>query len=203
MNPDDERLAELFRTLRHQASLTQEQLAEAASIPVRDVRRLEAGEASKILLGRVRSLFAELDARTRLNVWWKGAAADRLLDQVHASIGERASRFMSRYGWKTPMELTFSEFGERGSVDIFAHHRSYRAVAVCEVKSVFGSLEELNRTLDVKVRLAPKLCRDRFGWTPTIVGRLLVVPDRSTNRRVVAAHEQTMAAIYDARGREI
>jgi len=101
------------------------------------------------------------------------------------------------------MELTFSEFGERGSLDIFAHHRRHRAVAVCEVKSVFGSLEELNRTLDVKVRLAPKLCRDRFGWTPTIVGRLLVVPDRSTNRRVVAAHEQTMAAIYDARGREI
>ena len=98
MNADDERLAELFRTLRQQASLTQEQLAAATSIPVRDVRRLEAAEASKVLLGRARRLFAELDARARLNVWWKGAAADRLLDQVHASIGERAALLMSRYG---------------------------------------------------------------------------------------------------------
>ena len=71
---------------------------------------------------------------------------------------------------------------------------------VGEVKSVFGSLEELNRSLDVKVRLAPTICRKRFGWTPKHVGRLLIVPGVSSIRRVVAAHRQTMDELYPASG---
>jgi hypothetical protein len=108
-----------------------------------------------------------------------------------------------RWSWETTIELTFSEYGERGSIDIFGHRRSARAVAVCEVKSTFGALEELNRSLDVKVRLAPKLCRDRFGWTPDHVARLLIVPEVSSVRRVVAAHRATMDSLYPARSREV
>lgn len=167
MNTDDERLAELFRLLRRKTELTQEELAIAAAIPVRDIHKLEIGRPGDVVFERIRRLFAELGARARISVWWHGAAADRLLDEKHAYIGECASQVMARNGWETPSEFTYSEFGERGSIDIFGHRRGFKVVAVCEVKSAFGSLEDLNRSLDAKVRLAPKLCRDRYGWAPT------------------------------------
>ena len=203
MNADDERLGELFRLLRRRAQLTQEEISIAASVPLRDIRRLESGDAGAVVVARVRRLFAEVDARARIAVWWLGAAADRLLDERHAAIVDQAAGFMVQWAWTTAIEFTFSEYGERGSIDIFGHRRSARAVAICEVKSAFGALEELNRTLDVKVRLAPKLCRDRFGWTPDHIARLLIVPEDSTIRRMVAAHRATMDALYPARGREI
>ncbi len=193
----------LFRLLRVQAGLTQEELGIATSIPARDIRRVEIGRPGQVLFERSRRPFAEVKARARISVWWRGAAADRLFDERHASIVERGASMISRYAWATPAEVTFSEYGERGSIDTFALRRDLAAVALSEVKSAFGSLEELNRSLDVKARLAPKLCRDRFGWTPLHVGRLLIVPGVSSARRIVAAHRNTMDQIYPARGREI
>jgi transcriptional regulator with XRE-family HTH domain len=203
MKADDDRLGELFRALRRQARRTQEEISIATSVPVRDIAKLESGRVGDIVFGRVSQLFAEVGARARVAVWWHGAAADRLLDERHAAIVDHAAGFMARWAWTTAIEFTFSEYGERGSIDIFGHRRSAGAVAVCEVKSTFGALEEMNRTLDVKVRLAPKLCRDRFGWTPDHVARLLIVPEASTIRRIVTAHRTTMDAIYPARGRQI
>ena len=72
-----------------------------------------------------------------------------------------------------------------------------------EIKSTFGSLEETNRALDVKERLAPKIALARFGWKPVVVGRILVVPSERTVRRVVARHAATMDALYPARSREV
>jgi transcriptional regulator with XRE-family HTH domain len=203
MTTDNDQLGDLFRLLRRQAGLTQETLSIATSIPIRDINNLEAGRAGDVLYGRLNRLFTEVEARARMSVWWKGAAADRLLDERHAAIVEQGASIIGRYSWATPTEVTFSEFGERGSIDVFAHREEYKAVAVCEIKSAFGSLEEMNRSLDAKVRLAPKLCQDRFGWTPRHVARLLIVPGISSTRRIVAAHRYTMDQLYPARGREI
>jgi hypothetical protein len=60
----------------------------------------------------------------------------------------------------------FSGYGERGAIDVFALHPVGLACAVNEVKTRFGSLEETIRRLDVKARLAPKLCLDPFGVRP-------------------------------------
>jgi transcriptional regulator with XRE-family HTH domain len=200
---DDERLAQLYRKLRRQNGLSQEEIAIGTGIPLRDVRRLEAGEADKIAFGRIRQLFTQLDARARISVWWKGAALDRLLDEEHAAMVERGAVLIAGYGWAVPTEVTFSEYGERGSIDILAHRKEAMAAAVCEVKSLFGSLEELNRSLDLKVRLAPTICLERFGWRPKHVARLVIVPSVSSTRRVVASHAQTMDELYPARAWEI
>jgi hypothetical protein len=189
--------------LRLQQQLTQEDIAKATAIPVLDIRRVEDGRAGAVLYGRIRRLFGEIEARARISVWWKGAAADRLLDERHAYYVERSARVVRRAGWAVPSEVTYSEFGERGSIDLFGHRQEFGAVLVGEVKSTFGSLEELNRSLDVKVRLAPTICRKRFGWLPRYVGRLLIVPGVSSTRRVVAAHRQTMDELYPARAHEI
>jgi transcriptional regulator with XRE-family HTH domain len=199
----DQRFGRLLRLIRRQSQLTQEELSIASGVPVRDIAAIERGDVGLISVERVRQAFAALGARARVTAWWNGAAADRLLDERHADVLERASRVMAKLGWQVPTEVTFSEFGERGSIDIFGHRRAANAIAVCEVKSAFGSLEETNRTLDTKTRLAPKLCQNRFGWAPRHVAKLLIVPDESTIRRIVAAHSQTMDSLYPARSREV
>ncbi|MDL2335729.1 MAG: helix-turn-helix transcriptional regulator [Chloroflexota bacterium] len=203
MNEDDARIGRLIRMIRQQAGMTQVQLANAAKVPLTDVKLMEAGHATVIKLGRIRSIFEALDGRARLVPWWKGAAADRLLDERHAAIAERSARYFPKPPWETHMEVSFAEYGERGSIDILGANRVALAVAVCEVKSVIGSLEETNRMLDVKERLAPTVAFKRLGWRPRVVGRLLILPRDSTVQRVIAAHPITMGGLYPARAREI
>jgi hypothetical protein len=42
--------------------------------------------------------------------------------------------------------------------------------------------------MDEKARLAPGIVRERLGWTPTAVGRLLAMPESMRLRRVVERH---------------
>ena len=174
-----------------------------AGVPVRDVSAIETGRASEVRLGRIRAVFGAVDGTARLSTWWHGAAADRLLDERHAGLVESALRVLRHRGWETAAEVSFSEFGERGSVDILAGYRPTLAVAVGEVKGSVGSMEEMHRLLDVKERLAPGLWRERFGWHPRIVGRVLILPEDRSIRRIVERHAATMATVYPARSREV
>ncbi len=164
---------------------------------------IEAGRAGDVALDRVRRAFAAAGGRARVTAWWNGASADRLLDARHAQLVEGALSVFRKRGWQTEVEVTFSEFGERGSIDILGMHPVARALAVCEAKSDLGSLEETNRILDAKVRLAPRIAVDRFGWRPLVVGRLLILPSESSVRRVIARHSLTMASAYPGWGREV
>lgn len=164
---------------------------------------IEAGLVGAVALDRVRRIFEAVDGRARLTTFWNGAIADRLLDEAHARIVERALSAFQARGWTTAVEVSYSEFGERGSIDILAGHGAARAIAVSEVKSEFGSLEETNRVLDAKERLGPRIAERTLGFRPRTVGRLLILPDRSTLRRVVDAHALTMGSVYPGRGREI
>lgn len=203
LDADDERLATLLRAIRRRSSITQANLAHEARVPRYEVLRVEGGRAGLVRLDRLRRIFLAAGARARLSVWWHGAAADRLIDARHAALVERTVAVLQRQRWQTAVEVSFSEFGERGSVDILAGRPTERVAAVIEVKSTIGSLEETNRMLDVKERLAPGLARARFGWRPDVVARILVVPDDSTVRRLVARHGLTMASVYPARSREV
>jgi transcriptional regulator with XRE-family HTH domain len=200
---DDARLGRLLRAIRRAGNLTQEQLASAAGVPLGDVRRIEAGGIGTVRVDRVRRLFAVPGGRARVSVWWNGAAADRILDARHAAIVERVVRVLRLRGWDVRVEVTFADFGERGSIDVFAAHAPRQAVGVFEIKSDIGSLEETNRVMDIKERLAPKLALAQFGWRPTAVGRILVVPRDMTVRRIINAHAETMASIYPARSRDV
>ncbi len=203
MHPDDERLGQLLRAIRRRTGQTQAILAKAAGVPRVDVLRIEAGDTGLVALGRVRRIFEAAGGRLKLNAWFNGATADRLLDEKHARLIERAAGVLVRREWLPLSEVTFSEFGERGSIDILGCHERLGAIAVCEVKSALGSLEETNRMLDVKERLAPKIAFDRLGWRPRVVGRILIVPDEMTVRRTVERHSLTMASVYPARSREV
>ena len=203
MTTDDERVGATLKAIRRRSGLTQDAVAALAGVPVRDVLTIEAGRAMDVRLGRIRAVFGAVDGTVRLSTWWHGAAADRLLDERHAGLVESALWVLRQRGWETAAEVSFSEFGERGSIDILAGYRPTLALAVGEVKGSVGSMEEMNRTLDVKERLAPNLWRERFGWHPRIVGRLLIVPEDRSIRRIVERHAVTMATVYPARSREV
>lgn len=167
------------------------------------VLRLEAGEAGALRVGDLREHFTRLGARVQVSVWWNGAALDHLIDTRHAAIVETSISVLRANAWRTEAEVTFSEYGERGSIDVMGGHEATRSVFVGEVKTAWGSMEETNRRLDVKVRLAPKLAMERFGWRPTAVARVLILPADRSLRRVAERHALTLDSIYPARTREL
>jgi transcriptional regulator with XRE-family HTH domain len=200
---DDERLGRLLRLIRQRVGLTQRSLAQVADVTRENVMAVEAGRLGQLPFDRTRRMFEAVGARARPAVWWNGAAADRLLDERHAALVERGVKAYTRRQWETAIEVSFADYGERGSIDILAGRESARAVAVTEVKSEIGSLEETNRVLDMKERLAPKIAEARFGWRPRVVGRILIVPGTTSTKRILERHAATMNAIYPARTNEV
>jgi hypothetical protein len=83
----------------------------------------------------LRRVLAALDAWLVAEVRWRGAALDRLLDEDHATIVALVVSLLTAYGWETRVELTYSEFGERGSFDILAWHAPSRTLLVIEIKT--------------------------------------------------------------------
>jgi len=203
MNADDQRLADLVRLVRHELRLTQIQLGTAAHVPVRDIKAVEGGRAADVRVGRLRRILEAQDGRLRVTAWWKGAAGDQLLDRRHAALVERVVTILRARGWNVHIEVSFSEFGERGSIDVLALRPDAKVAVVLEIKTVLGSLEETNRVFDAKVRLTPTIVYRRFGWRPVLVGCVLVLPEESTVRRTIEQHAETMQALYPSRGREV
>jgi len=74
---------------------------------------------------------------------------------------------------------------------------------VGEVKSDWGSQEATLRSLDVKARLAPTIAAKTLGFRPSIVGRLLILPDTASARRVAERHRVTLATVLPDRNRRI
>jgi hypothetical protein len=52
----------------------------------------------------------------------------------------------------------------------------------------------------VKERIAPIVVRQRLGWTPLVLGTLLVLPDDSTPRRRIAKHRLTFLSRFPDSG---
>jgi hypothetical protein len=102
----------------------------------------------------------------------------------------------------TVLRWIVSEFGERGSIDILAWHAGQRILLVVEIKTELASLDGLLRPLDVKVRLAPRLARERFGWQAAAVGRIVVLPEDSSARRAASRHESILRTALPARSHD-
>ncbi len=152
---------------------------------------------------RLRRLFGVLEARYEGSVSWRGGAVDRLLDERHAQLGGAFASRVRRLDWDVELEVTFSEFGERGSIDLLATRRSASTALVIEIKTELTSVEQTIRRLDVKTRLVPAILAARADWRPANVGRLLVILDGATNRRRVAAHATVLDAAFPARSAEV
>lgn len=197
---DDVRIGRLLRLLRQHQARRQTDVALAAGLSQPQVSRLEAGRLEGVPLRRLRAVAQALGAEVVVALRWRGGELDRLADEGHATLVGAAIRVLEAAGWVVQPEVSYSVFGERGSIDILAWHPAARVLLVVEVKTELTSIEETLRRHDAKVRLAAGIAQERFGWDPRLVARLLVLPATSTARRRVRRHELVLDRAYPDRG---
>ena len=80
-----------------------------------------------------------------LVVRWRGGELDQLLDAAHARLGEDLVGLLTADGWTVVPDVSFSIYGERGSIDLLAWHQETRTLMVIELKSEIASVEETFR----------------------------------------------------------
>lgn len=196
-------LARIHRALRLRAGLRQIDVAVRAGVGRWKLVDLEAAEIDSLSLGEIRRSFEALGGRLDLVASYRGAALDRLLDEVHARLVGRIVVLLRNLGWHVEVEVSFNVYGDRGSIDVLAWKEAERALLVIEIKSELGGLDGLLRPLDMKVRHAPTVARDRFGWDATIVSKLVVLPEERTARRALERHSAVFDGALPARAREV
>lgn len=183
----DRSVGRVVRAVRIRLSWRQEDVAFKARVSRSTVARLERHGGGSVTLATLRRICEILDIDLYLSARWRGGELDRLLDSAHAVLQSVFSSILSGAGWLVRAEVTYSRFGERGSIDLLAFHPATRTLLVVEIKSVIADVQGLLRPLDAKVRLAREIAAE-FGWKARSVVPCLVVHDDSTARRRVSQH---------------
>lgn len=199
---DGMRVGRAVRSLRQSHEWRQSDLAARAGTTQTTVSRLERGRLDRLLIGAVKRVVDALEADLVLDVRWHGEGLARLLDEAHSALVEDVLGRLDGFGWLTAPEVSYSSWGERGSVDVLAFHPATRVCLVVEVKSVVPDVQAMLTALDRKQRLGREIAKGR-AWDPVAVGRLLVIADGRTSRRRVAEHERTFEVAFPLRGVEL
>lgn len=180
------------RVLRIRLGWRQEDLGERARVSRGTVSRIESGTLDPVTFRALREVSNALGARLLVDIQWRSAELDRLLDAHHAALQEWLAASLRRHRWDVRVEVSFNHFGDRGRYDVLAFHTAARTLLVVEIKTSVGDIQELLGRLDVKVRVALRVARD-LGWRPRGVVPLLLLTDSSTARRHVRNH----ATLFD------
>ena len=196
---DDQRVGRIVRALRRRRGWRQVDLARAAGCSQGMVSLIERGHLDSVSLRLARTVLGALDARAAVLVTWRAGDLDRLLDEDSAVVVATLAGRLRGARWLVETEVTYARYSERGSYDVLAFHPASGTVLVVEVKTDFPSAEATLRKLDEKVRLAPTVARERFGWRARTTARLLVMPDERTLRRRVERHSALLDGAFAAR----
>lgn len=196
------RLGLQFRGLRVYKDARQEDVGRVANMSRAVISRIERGLIDNLQVGQLDRAAAALGATIDVRLRWHGEQLDRLLDEGHSAIVERTVSLLRVSGWEVAVEVSFSIWGERGSIDVLAYEPSRRVLLVIEVKSVVPDSQATLHDLDRKSRLASRVAADR-GWDPAEVARLLVVGDSATSRRRVDRLAATYQVAFPIRGRAV
>lgn len=199
---DDVTFGRALRAIRHRRGWTQAEVGAKAGLDQAVVSRAERGHIDGMSVRSLRAICGALEVRLLFAPSWRGGELDRLLDEDHAALTAAGVALLRRMGWDPHVEVTFSTYGERGSIDVLGLKPLERSALVAECKTDLTSTEQLNRGVDRKTRLAADLIAQRFGWRPRLVGRLVLFSDTTTNRRRVGA-QPVLDAAYPARGRAV
>jgi transcriptional regulator with XRE-family HTH domain len=189
----------VIRALRRRRGWRQLDLAAAASISQDTISLIERGHGDRMSVATLMRVAGALDARVRIDIRWRGGDLDRLIDQDHAALAAEVARILELAGWAVMIEVTYSVYGEHGSIDVLAWHQASGSLLVIEIKTEVTSSEATIRKLDEKVRLAANLARERFGWAASSVSRLLVVEDSATARDRIEAGGSLFALAFPSR----
>jgi transcriptional regulator with XRE-family HTH domain len=196
------RVGRVIRAIRMRRGWRQLDLANRAKVSQSLIARIERGGAGRLRLDTIDRIAAALDARLVVRVDWQGEGADRLLDLDHANVVEELLAFLGSAGWVALPEVTFNDYGERGSIDILAWHEATATLLVIEVKTVVPDIQGMLATFDRKLRHADAVARAR-GWRPGRIWSVLAISETRTSRRRVEAHSETFDARFPDRARAV
>lgn len=178
-------------------------MATAAGVSQTTVSAIETCQLQPVTVRTLARVFEAVGADLDIIVRYRGAELDRLLDTRHAAIATALAADLRELGWWVEAEVSFNDYGDRGSIDLLAYHPAIRTLLVIEVKTEIASAEETLRRLDIKVRVAPLLASKRFGERPARVVRLLAIGASSANRARVAMLEPLLGPLFPLRGRAL
>jgi transcriptional regulator with XRE-family HTH domain len=198
---DDVRVGVAVRALRRRRGWRQSDLAMHSGASQQAISLIERGHLGS--LRTLRAVLTALEAQARIDVRWRGGELDRLIDERHAGLATATTGRLRRFSWEVAVEVTYSVYGERGSIDVIGWRSAERALLVVEVKSEITSGEATLRKHDEKVRLARLVVAERFGWQARSVSRLVVLPESRTSRRRIGAGGGLIALAYPTRGRDV
>ncbi|MGH2512757.1 MAG: helix-turn-helix domain-containing protein [Candidatus Limnocylindrales bacterium] len=199
---DDAHFGRVIRALRLERRWRVVDLAGRARVSMSTVANVETGRLGRMKVSTLRAVVAPFGATYEGVLFGLGAEVDRILDKRHARLLGACANWLSSLGWEIRTEISYSEFGERGSIDLLAWHAPTRTLLVIEIKSELASIEATVRKLDEKARLGPRIAR-RLGWEPAVVSRLVVLPDDRTQRRRVAAYGSVLDPAFPVRTRQV
>lgn len=200
---DDQRVGNALRALRIQRRLTQRDLGRRVGVSGGLVSLIERGHLDSVSTRVLRRVAAALECRLDLRLVSRGGDIDRLLNAGHAGLREQVMRFLGELrGWLPQPEVSFAIYSERGIIDILAFHPETGSLLVIELKTELVSFEDLFGTMDVRVRHAKAIGRDR-GWPATTVSAWIVVAESQANRRRAQRQASTIRASYPATGIEM
>jgi transcriptional regulator with XRE-family HTH domain len=200
---DDAQVGTLFRAVRLRRGWRQADVAQSSGTSQQLVSLIEVGRVEQVGLPAARRVATALSIRLRLEPLYRGADAYRLLDAGHAAVVDRVVRRLQALRWTCEVESTFNHFGDRGSVDILASLHDGAVLAIIEVKTRVVDVQDTLRALDRKVRVVPLVLRKQRTWRPREVGRILVLPDTTANRRAVTGHSASFSAALPGSSREV
>lgn len=167
------------------------------------VSRIERGHLGEVPLDVVRAVATPLEIRVEIQPRARAIDLDRVVNGRHAALAEFVIGWLGAIpGWAVRPEVSFSEFGERGVIDVLGWHAGTRVLLVVELKTELIDFGEVLGTLDRKHRLAPQVAR-RLGWDAVDASCCLLVGDSMTNRRRAADHGSLLRAALPNDGREL
>jgi len=200
---NDQRVGAAFRVVRIRRGWRQSDVASRARVSPSLISLVERGHTGALTLDSLRRVAATLDIRLDVLPRWRGGDLDRLLNSRHAALTESVAAWLTGLsGWVVAPEVSFSVYGERGSIDLLAWHAASRTLLVIEVKTEIVDLQELLGVLDRKTRLARRIGQER-GWIPVHVATWLVIAEGTANRRRVSTHEALVRSALPRRGPEM
>ena len=148
------RFGRQFRALRIRQERRQEDVSARAGVSRSLVATIDRGELDGVTVGSLLKAAAALGADVDLYLRWRGERLDRLVDEAHAGLVDTFVALLRGLGWIVEVEVSFSLWGERGSIDIIAFHPFFGALLVVEIKSVIADSQATLHGLDRKARLA-------------------------------------------------
>ncbi|MBI2763889.1 MAG: helix-turn-helix transcriptional regulator [Chloroflexi bacterium] len=198
---DDIRVGALIRSVRLRRAWRQADVAAVARVSRSQVSRVERGRLEELHVVELRAIASALEIRLPFTPLWRGGDMDRVLNERHNLMQERLAAIVrSRPDWECSAEVTFSIWGERGSIDLLAWHSSRQALLVVELKTEIPDPAALVAQVDRYRRLAQGIARER-DWHPVTVSVWVIVADSSMNRRNLARHRTMLRNAYPMEGR--